>query len=57
MTRPRIDRPSQSPIAGQSYSQTVQSQGQTGFNQAKQALNVTRNGRIGGTGWRGRGAV
>jgi hypothetical protein len=57
MTRPRIDRPSQSPIAGQSYSQTVQSQGQTGFNQAKQVLNVTRNGRIGGTGWRGRGAV
>lgn len=57
MTRPRIDRPFQSPIAGQSYSQTVQSQGQTGFNQAKQVANQNRNGRVGGKGWRGRGAV
>lgn len=49
MVRPRIDRPSNSPIAGQSYSQTVQSQGQTGFNQAQQ---TGGGGRFGG--WRGR---
>lgn len=30
MRAPRIDRPSNSPIGGQSYSQTVQPQGQTG---------------------------
>lgn len=58
MARPRIDRPFQSPIAGQSYSQTVQSQGQTGFNQAKQKMSAASlNGRMGGKGWRGRGAV
>lgn len=57
MARPRIDRPFQSPISGQSYSQTVQSQGQTGFTQAKQSMGIQRNGRVGGAGWRGRGAV
>lgn len=58
MARPRIDRPFQSPIAGQSYSQTVQSQGQTGFNQAIQRMGgAGRNDRVGGAGWRGRGAV
>lgn len=55
--QPRVDRPFQSPIAGQSYSQTVQSQGQTGFNVAKQSMGIQRNGRVGGAGWRGRGAV
>jgi hypothetical protein len=55
MTRPRIDRPSNSPIAGQSYSQTVQSQGQTGFNQAKQKMGgASFNKRIPNNGWRGR---
>lgn len=52
MARPRIDRPSNSPIAGQSYSQTVISQGQTGFN--KKAQTVRRFAGAGGGGWRGR---
>lgn len=52
MARPRIDRPSNSPIAGQSYSQTVQSQGQSGSNQARQSM---RRGNF-GRGWRGRAA-
>lgn len=57
MARPRIDRPSQSPIAGQSYSQTVQSQGQSGAN-AKQIRTggVRYNQRSRGNGWRGRAA-
>lgn len=57
MARPRVDRPSNSPIAGQSYSQTVQSQGQTGFNQAAQKMGGSGfNARSRGNGWRGRGA-
>jgi hypothetical protein len=54
-TRPRVDRPSNSPIAGQSYSQTVQSQGQSGQN-AKQAKfsGAPFNTRSRGNGWRGR---
>lgn len=51
MVRPRIDRPSNSPAAGQSYSQTVQSQGQTGFSNANQSYMRTF-----GKGWRGRAA-
>lgn len=55
---PRVDRPSQSPIAGQSYSQTVQSQGQTGMNPAqKRGPNMTGaafNSRARANGWRGR---
>jgi len=55
MQRPRIDRPSNSPIAGQSYSQTVQSQGQTGFNQAAQRMGgASFNRRARSNGWRGR---
>lgn len=56
MARPRIDRPSQSPIAGQSYSQTVQSQGQTGQGAPAREI-MTRSGfntRSRGNGWRGR---
>jgi hypothetical protein len=57
MARPRVDRPSNSPIAGQSFSQTVQSQGQTGFNQAKQTMTrMGFNSRTRGNGWRGRAA-
>jgi hypothetical protein len=55
MQRPRIDRPSQSTIAGQSYSQTVISQGQTGQQHARQTM--TRGGfntRQKSNGWRGR---
>ena len=57
MARPRIDRPFQSPIAGQSYSQTVVSQGQTGAH-AKQmrAAGVAFNQRSRSNGWRGRAA-
>jgi hypothetical protein len=55
MARPRIDRPSNSPIAGQSYSQTVQSQGQTGFNKAAQkAGGAAFNNRVRNGTWRGR---
>ena len=57
MARPRIDRPSNSPIAGQSYSQTVQSQGQSGFNQASQKMGGANfNTRVNANGWRGRGS-
>lgn len=58
MARPRIDRPSNSPIAGQSFSQTVQSQGQTGFQQSqnKGMAGPRYNQRARGNGWRGRGA-
>jgi hypothetical protein len=56
-TRPRIDRPSQSPIAGQSYSQTVISQGQTGQRHARQTMSRSGfNTRARSNGWRGRGA-
>lgn len=59
MARPRIDRPSNSPIAGQSYSQTVMPQGQTGT--FAQNLNtgsgVAWNQRARGNGWRGRGTL
>lgn len=59
-SRPRIDRPSQSPIAGQSYSQTVQSQGQTGFTAPSSVGRRPGGGvpafntRTRGNGWRGR---
>lgn len=54
-TRPRIDRPSNSPIAGQSYSQTVQSQGQTNSNTGRQKSGGSAfNRRSAGNGWRGR---
>ena len=57
MHAPRIDRPSNSPIAGQSYSQTIQPQGQTGTS-AQQAsgigAGVNFNQRAKGNGWRGR---
>lgn len=57
MARPRIDRPSNSPIAGQSYSQTVAAQGQTGTIPQNTKLNsgVAWNSRAQGNGWRGRG--
>jgi hypothetical protein len=56
MAAPRIDRPSNSPIAGQSYSQTVQPQGQVGtFAQNTQfGGGVNFNQRARGNGWRGR---
>lgn len=56
MARPRIDRPSNSPIAGQSYSQTVAPQGQAGtFAQnLRQNSGVRFNQRSNGNGWRGR---
>jgi hypothetical protein len=57
MARPRIDRPSNSPIAGQSYSQTVESQGQSGQN-ARQVKTPKPmyNQRSKSNGWRGRAA-
>lgn len=56
MARPRVDRPSNSPIAGQSYSQTVQPQGQSGtFAQnLSTGSGVSFNQRSKGNGWRGR---
>jgi hypothetical protein len=58
MARPRIDRPSNSPIAGQSYSQTVQPQGQTGTAAQNTMVGsgVNFNQRVRGNGWRGRAA-
>lgn len=57
MSRPRIDRPFQSPIAGQSYSQTVQSQGQTGMNPGRMTMGTSGfNRRARANGWRGRAA-
>jgi hypothetical protein len=55
MARPRIDRPSNSPIAGQSYSQTVVPQGQAGtFAQnVNTSSGVNFNQRSRGNGWRG----
>jgi hypothetical protein len=56
-TRPRVDRPSNSPIAGQSYSQTVQSQGQSGANATRSKFGGSAfNVRSRGNGWRGRAA-
>lgn len=56
---PRIDRPSNSPIAGQSYSQTIQPQGQTGT--VTQNLitpgGPNFNSRMTGNGWRGNASV
>jgi hypothetical protein len=58
MARPRIDRPSNSPIAGQSYSQTVVPQGQTGTvaQNTQVGSGVNFNQRSRGNGWRGRAA-
>jgi hypothetical protein len=57
MQRPRVDRPSNSPIAGQSYSQTVQAQGQTGFNSRQMSTSGSAyNQRAHTNGWRGRAA-
>ena len=58
MQRPRIDRPSNSPISGQSYSQTVEMQGKTGMapSQGRGVNNPRYNVRAKGNGWRGRGA-
>jgi hypothetical protein len=54
---PRVDRPSNSPIAGQSYSQTVQPQGQVGTAAQSTSFGsgVNFNQRTVGNGWRGRG--
>ena len=49
MRAPRVDRPSNSPIGGQSYSQLVQPQGQTGTI-AQQAMGLARN-VTGGVAW------
>lgn len=58
MSAPRVDRPSNSPIAGQSYSQLVQPQGQTGTAAQNNRLGggVNFNKRASGNGWRGRAA-
>jgi hypothetical protein len=60
MRLPRIDRPSNSPIAGQSYAQFVQPQGQTGtIAQQASGSNLTSAGagvnwmKIQRPGWRG----
>lgn len=55
MAAPRVDRPSNSPIAGQSYSQTVQPQGQTGTvaQGTGAASGINFNQRARGNGWRG----
>jgi hypothetical protein len=55
MARPRVDRPSNSPIAGQSYSQTVLPQGQAtiGVRQMAQGGSAY-NTRARTNGWRGR---
>jgi hypothetical protein len=56
--QPRIDRPSNSPIAGQSYSQTVQPQGQTGTAIAQPAkMRPMYNQRVNTNGWRGNASV
>lgn len=55
MARPRIDRPSNSPVAGQSYSQTVMPQGQVGTvaQNVNTSSGVAFNRRAAGNGWRG----
>ena len=56
MTQPRMDRPSNSTIAGQSYSQTVIPQGQAGTVVAGTGPSRPQwNQRARGNGWRGRG--
>jgi hypothetical protein len=58
MAQPRIDRPSNSPIAGQSYSQTVIPQGQTGTVVAQPVQGrPSYNQRINTNGWRGNASV
>lgn len=59
MARPRVDRPSNSPIAGQSFSQTVVPQGQTGTiaQNVMTGSGVSWNQRAAGNGWRGRGQL
>lgn len=52
MRLPRMDRPDNSKAAGQSYSQTVVPQGQTGTAAVNNRYNPTVNWRTGG-GWRG----
>ena len=52
MRLPRMDRPDNSTAAGQSYSQTVVPQGQTGTVAINNRYNPTVNWRSGG-GWRG----
>lgn len=55
MQRPRVDRPSNSTIAGQSYSQTVLPQGQSGQSARQFGQNGPMyNTRASGNGWRGR---
>jgi hypothetical protein len=55
MARPRVDRPSNSPIAGQSYSQTVVPQGQSGATARQLRFGgAPFNRRSAGNGWRGR---
>lgn len=54
MRLPRIDRPSNSTIGGQSYSQTVQPQGQTGTRTQTTTTNAGVNWQLRKrTGWRG----
>lgn len=56
MNLPRQDRPSNSPIAGQSYSQTVIPQGQVGTAVAGTGPSGPNfNQRLRGNGWRGKG--
>lgn len=50
MRQPRIDRPSNSPIGGQSYAQTVQPQGQTGTI-AQQSTGGGLTNITGGVNW------
>jgi hypothetical protein len=55
--RPRVDRPSNSPIAGQSYGQTVLPQGQSTANARQLKMGgAPFNTRSRGNGWRGRAA-
>lgn len=58
MAAPRVDRPSNSPIAGQSYSQTVVPQGQAGTvaQNTKFSSGVSFNQRSRNNGWRGKAA-
>lgn len=50
----RIDRPSNSPQAGQSYSQTVRPQGASGVRPPAASRGNTVNFRVPGRGWAGR---
>lgn len=53
---PRIDRPSNSPIAGQSFSQLVMPQGWTGSTRTTSTAAYGRN-RVSVSGWKGRGGT